>query len=128
MSTLPEDSSLGKKLQQTFIDALYKDLPHPPTSFLGPINNSAPSTSSEPEKPIYAFRTDDGSGYNPMFPSLGKAGTPYARTVPAFSTVPASALPDPGLVFDLLLKRDPKGDFKPHPGGLSAMFFGVANL
>jgi linoleate 10R-lipoxygenase len=128
MSRLPADSGLGAKMQQTFIDALYKDLPHPPTSFLGPVNNSAPSTAPVPEKPTYAFRPDDGSGYNATFPSLGMAGAPYARTVPAFSTVPASALPDPGLIFDLLLKRDNKEPFKPHPGGLSGMFFGVANL
>jgi linoleate 10R-lipoxygenase len=56
------------------------------------------------------------------------AGTPYARTVPSHSTLPASALPDPGLVFDLLLKRDDSAPLKNHPGGLSAMFFAVANL
>jgi linoleate 10R-lipoxygenase len=44
------------------------------------------------------------------------AGTPYARSVPATSTMPISALPDPGLVFDLLLKRDPNEAPKAHPG------------
>jgi linoleate 10R-lipoxygenase len=113
---------------QRFIDALYKDLPHPPTSFLGPVNNSAASTAPVPDKPRYAFRSHDGSNYSATFPSLGMAGTPYARSVPSYSTVPMSALPDPGLVFDLLLKRDEGAPFKPHPGGLSSMFFAVANL
>lgn len=87
-----------------------------------------PPTDGQPTKPDYAFRTDDGSNYNPGFPNLGRAGMPYARTVPSSRRAPHSALPDPGLVFDLLLKRDPKEPFEAHPGGLSSMFFGLANL
>lgn len=75
-----------------------------------------------------SFRTDDGSNYNPAIPNLGKAGTPYARTVPSTRLTPQSALPDPGLVFDLLLKRDTSKPFEAHPGGLSSMFFALANL
>jgi hypothetical protein len=37
---------------------------------------------------------------------MGKAGTPYARTVPQTHPLPKNALPDPGLVFDTLLKRE----------------------
>jgi hypothetical protein len=44
------------------------------------------------------------------------AGSPYARTVMSSSTKPVSALPDPGLLFDLLLRRDPNEAPKPHPG------------
>lgn len=40
-------------------------------------------------------------------------------------TIPS--LPDPGLVFDTLLCRR-SGDFVPHPGGLSSLFFAFADL
>jgi hypothetical protein len=73
----------------------------------------------------YAFRAADGSNHSPYFPSLGQAGTPYARSMPAFKAIPASSLPDPGLVFDLLLRRD---KFDPHPGGLSSLFFAFADI
>ncbi|EMD30779.1 hypothetical protein CERSUDRAFT_78625 [Gelatoporia subvermispora B] len=39
--------------------------------------------------------------------------------------MPKSFLPDAGLVFDMLLKRD---KFVPHPGGLSSLFFAFADL
>jgi hypothetical protein len=73
----------------------------------------------------YAFRPADGSNYNPLFPSLGKAGSPYARSVPALRSVPKHVLPDPGLVFDTLLRRE---EFVPHPGGISSLFFAFADL
>jgi linoleate 10R-lipoxygenase len=72
----------------------------------------------------YAFRIADGSYNNVLLPSLGKAGSPYARSVPS-SCLSPSALPDPGLVFDTLLKRD---KFVPHPGGVSSLFFAFADL
>jgi len=37
-------------------------------------------------------------------PDLGRAGMPYARNVQTKKSLPLSALPDPGLVFDTLLK------------------------
>ena len=73
----------------------------------------------------YAFRSADGSNYNPLFPTMGQARSPYARTVPSTNFVPMSALPDAGLVFDTLLKRE---EFQPHPGGISSLFFAFANL
>jgi hypothetical protein len=73
----------------------------------------------------YAFRPADGSNYNPLFPSLGKAGSPYARSVPALRPMPKHVLPDPGLVFDTLLRRE---KFVPHPGGISSLFFAFADL
>lgn len=70
------------------------------------------------------------------------AGTPYARSVPSTHPLPPSFLPDAGLVFDTLLKRD---EFVPHPGqyihslrflaitntcigGVSSLFFAFADL
>lgn len=73
----------------------------------------------------YAYRTADGSNYSSIYPTIGMAKTPYARSVPSLSPVPRSALPDAGLVFDTLLKRD---KFLPHPGGISSFFFAMANL
>ncbi|OBZ73945.1 Linoleate 10R-lipoxygenase [Grifola frondosa] len=56
---------------------------------------------------------------------LGKAGTPYARSVQQIHAVPGHDLPDPGLVFDTLLKREA---FVKHPAGLSSMMFSFAAL
>lgn len=106
---------------------VYKDLPHPPSSYLV-VPTTTPYTASTPRGPIkYAFRPADGSNYNPLFPSLGKAGTPYARSVPSANFTPISTLPDPSLVFDTLLRREP-GTFTPHPGGISSLFFAFADL
>jgi hypothetical protein len=92
-------------------------LPQPPTS---PKANAASNSRVK-----YAFRSADGSNNNPLFPTLGQAGSPYARSVPSTNISPKSALPDPGLVFDTLLKRD---KFTEHPGGISALFFAFADL
>ena len=58
-------------------------------------------------------------------PRLGAAHMPYARSVASSQVTPISTLPDPGLVFDTLLKRDRQVE---HPTGLSSMFFAFANL
>ncbi|KIK94193.1 hypothetical protein PAXRUDRAFT_143426 [Paxillus rubicundulus Ve08.2h10] len=98
-------------LAQTYIiKTLYNDLAHPPATFLGP---------------EYAFRTADGSSNNPDFPNLGKAGTPYARSVQQGNPLPRNQMPDAGLVFDTLLRRD---EFRKHPAGLSALMFSFAAL
>ena len=88
----------------------------------------------------YSARSADGSNYNPLFPNMGKAGTPYARTVPPANPILRQNLPDAALVFDELLMRrpNPKGDtklpptdndgFATHPGGISSMFFAFADL
>ena len=70
------------------------------------------------------YRSADGSGNNPLWPDLGKAGSPYSRSVPPVQPK-AAAMPDPELVFDQLLKRD---SFKPHPSGLNRLFFSFATV
>lgn len=107
---------------------VYKDLPHPPSSYL------ATQAYPPPLEPLleqgrvkYAYHTADGSRNNPLMPTLGQAGTPYARSVSTSRIAPKAALPDPGLVFDTLLRR-PDGKFKEHPGGISALFFAFADL
>ncbi|TFK47330.1 heme peroxidase [Heliocybe sulcata] len=129
MARAPDNFGPTVKLQQAVIDLLYKDLPHPPSGYLS--LPPAPSASAAPasinQSVSYAYRSADGSNYNPLFPSLGRANQPYARSVPSVSQVPRSALPDAGLVFDTLLRR-PQGSFTPHPGGISSLFFAFADL
>ncbi|KAI5476094.1 linoleate diol synthase [Pseudohyphozyma bogoriensis] len=107
LQSLPPDSDIGKKAADGLIGMLWKDLPHPPAAYVGKSN---------------IYRAADGSGNNRQLPDLGKSGTPYSRSVPAVRPKPPN-LPDPGLVYDLLLKRQ---EFKPHPSGLSSMFFAFA--
>jgi linoleate 10R-lipoxygenase len=126
MSRLPDDSLFAIKLQQFFIDILYNDLSHPPTGYLSlPKPASSVVTGASAAHVKYAFRSADGSNYNPLVPALGQAGSPYARSVPSTNVIPKSALPDAGLVFDTFLRRK---KFKSHPGGLSNLFFAFADL
>jgi len=54
----------------------------------------------------YAWRTADGSGNNVVNPDLGKAGLPYARSVSQSKPLARHQMPDPGLIFDTLLRRE----------------------
>ena len=67
------------------------DLPHPPLSCVG---NK------------YAWRSHDGSGNNVTDPDIGKAGSSYARSVAQAHPLPRHMLPDPGLIYDTLLRRE----------------------
>jgi len=71
------------------------------------------------------FRAADGGGNNPEWLDLGRSGTPYSRSVKGKPLEPANTLPDPGVVFDELLKAD---NFQPHPGGFSSLMFAFAAL
>ncbi|KAI0654091.1 linoleate diol synthase [Cubamyces menziesii] len=104
------DHPLAKKLETATVELLYNDLPHPPSTSIGP---------------QYAYRSADGSNNNPAMPDLGKAGTPYARSVQQTHPLPRNEMPDAGLVFDTLLRRE---KFVPHPAGLSSMMFSFAAL
>ncbi|KZT10132.1 linoleate diol synthase [Laetiporus sulphureus 93-53] len=103
-------SALGAALSTKVVELLYNDLPHPPLTYIG----------NE-----YAWRTADGSNNNASVPDRGKAGTPYARTVQQTHPLPQNELPDAGLVFDTLLRREA---FVKHPAGLSSMMFSFAAL
>ncbi|KAI0792157.1 linoleate diol synthase [Abortiporus biennis] len=109
LSRLPE-GTLSQKLQNAVVELLYNDLPHPPSTYIG----------NE-----YAWRAADGSRNNICDPDMGKAGTPYARSVQQSHPLPKNQLPDAGLVFDTLLKRE---KFVKHPAGLSSMMFSFAAL
>ncbi|OJT01856.1 Linoleate 10R-lipoxygenase [Trametes pubescens] len=101
---------LAKKLETATVQLLYLDLPHPPSTSIGP---------------KYAYRSADGRNNNPDLPNLGRAGMPYARSVQQTHALPRNEMPDAGLVFDTLLRRE---KFVPHPAGLSSMMFSFAAL
>lgn len=69
---------------------LYNTIPHPPISYLGP---------------EYTFRQADGGNNNILEPDFGRAGTRYSRSAQPRRCRPDHVLPDPGLVFDTLLRR-----------------------
>lgn len=110
LQTLPPGSDLGNDVAEGFIKMLYQDLPHPPGTLAGPTTR---------------YRRHDGGGNNPWDPEMGKAGSPYSRSVPPMKAK-GSNLPDPELVFEQLLKR--KGPFRPHPSGLNRLFFSFATV
>jgi hypothetical protein len=98
---------------------VYNDLPHPPSGYLSrPDFETVPMARGATRPGGYPARSNDGSGYNPLFPDLGKAGEPYARSVPSLHYTPQSSLPDAGIVFDTLLKRT---EFREHPGGINGV-------
>ncbi|KAF9006152.1 linoleate diol synthase [Cyathus striatus] len=110
ISKLEEGTPIAILLKNKVVELLYNDLTHPPATSVGT---------------KYAWRTADGSYNNPDVPDLGKAGTPYSRSVQQTHPLPKNQLPDPGLIFDTLLKRD---GFVKHPGGLSSLMFSFAPL
>lgn len=101
---LPSNSKLRVDLTNSFIDELWNSLQHPPMTYMG-------------DK--YTYRQPDGSHNNVMYPHLGAANTPYARSVNT-STLSHGAMPDPGLIFDSVMVRD---KFREHPNKVSSVFF-----
>jgi len=70
------------------------------------------------------YRQADGSNNNIMYPHLGAANTPYARTIFP-ETIQPGALPDPGLIFDSVFARHA---FTPHPNKDSRIIFYWASI
>ncbi|KAF4774550.1 linoleate diol synthase [Colletotrichum scovillei] len=75
---------------------------------------------------LHHYRSPDGSFNNILEPNLGKAGTPYAKSVRTSKRL-HGVKPDPGLLFDLLMARD-EGSFKENPAGISSMLFYHASI
>ncbi|KAF2474572.1 putative fatty acid oxygenase PpoC [Lindgomyces ingoldianus] len=109
VSGLPPLSKNRVELTNAFVNELWNSLQHPPLSYLG-------------EK--FTYRQADGSYNNIMFPHLGAANTPYARSVQP-KTIQPGALPDPGLVFDSIFARN---TFTKHPNNVSSILFYWASL
>ncbi|RFU34742.1 hypothetical protein B7463_g1611, partial [Scytalidium lignicola] len=110
LQSLPLNSGLSETVSNNFITMLWNDLPHPATTMIGPTTR---------------YRKHDGSSNNPWNPEMGKAGSPYSRSVPPLKPKGPN-LPDPELVFDQLLKRHEP--FRPHPSGLNRLFFSFATV
>lgn len=106
---LPVESRTSATLTNAFLNQLWTDLQHPPHSYLGT---------------DFVYRKADGSNNNILWPRLGAAGQPYARTVRPRQIQPV-ARPDPGLIFDSLLARK---TFKPHPNKISSVLFYLASI
>lgn len=107
VSALPETSKNRVELTSQFLDELWNSLQHPPMSYMGE----------------FKYRSADGSRNSYTFPELGKAGTPYARSVNPKVIVPG-AKPDPFLVFDSVMARD---KFIENPNRVSSIFFNWAS-
>jgi hypothetical protein len=54
----------------------------------------------------WQFRSADGSGNSRYEKDLGASNTPYSRSCSSTHPLPDWELPDPGVIFDLLIKRD----------------------
>lgn len=106
---LPVESRTSATLTNAFLNQLWTDLQHPPHSYLGT---------------EYIYRKADGSNNNILWPHLGAARQPYARTVRPRLMQPV-ARPDPGLIFDSLLARK---KFTPHPNKISSVLFYLASI
>ncbi|KAK5061548.1 hypothetical protein LTR84_008092 [Exophiala bonariae] len=109
VSGLPDHSAHRVNLTRLLQDKIWSSLSHPPLTYLGD---------------EYRYRSADGSNNSYLYPKLGAANTPYARSIDLVTIQPA-ALPDPGLLFDSLLARE---EFKPHPNNISSIFFNWASL
>jgi hypothetical protein len=113
--SLPPDSQFGAIMSKIFIGLLWNQFPHPPVSF----QNQAG----------YQWRSADGSNNNLTLPNIGKSGEKYIQD--CLSKRPQSdVLPDPGLIFDELLKRRPgkNGEFKASECGISSNLFYFTTL
>lgn len=154
LTTLSETSPARSALTSKFVESLWRINQHPPLSYVGgdakyEISSKeqakAPATDSidfkikvgendysirqsvpQPPNGMFQYRSPDGSYNNPFNPNLGKASTPYAKTVRSVKRL-HGVRPDPGLLFDLLMARD-ETKFKENPAGLSSMLFYHAGI
>lgn len=156
LTSLPSTSGIRTQLTNKLIDTLWNNLQHPPLSYVGGdvkyevvgsseptgMHNPKPYDTIEftapdsdivlreqvPKAPdgVYQYRTPDGSYNNILQPDLGRAGTPYAKTVRTTTRL-HGVKADPGLLFDLLMARD-DNNFKENPAGISSMFFYHASI
>ncbi|KAI2778552.1 heme peroxidase [Daldinia loculata] len=106
---LPHGSRLREELTNTFLNELWDTLDHPPLLYMG-------------EK--HEYRMADGSWNNPMKPELGAAGSTYARSCRP-GIVPLGAMPDPGLIFESVMKRT---KYRKHPNNVSSVLWYWATI
>ncbi|ROV91089.1 hypothetical protein VPNG_09932 [Cytospora leucostoma] len=108
---LPSKSRSRVKLTNQLVNQLWYSLDHPVLTYIG-------------EDQMY--RTADGSYNNPLYPQMGAAGTTYARSVRP-TVMPPGALPDPGLIYDSVMKR-PSSGYRKHPNNVSSILWYWATI
>lgn len=112
-SRLPPSSKVRISLTTSQVEKLWDSLQHPPLSYLGT---------------QFQYRQADSSYNNVMYPHLGKAGSPYARSVKPMTKMPG-ALPDPYLVFDSIFSRGPNDEhYRENDNNVSSMLFYTAGI
>ncbi|SPJ72098.1 related to linoleate diol synthase [Fusarium torulosum] len=151
LTSLPASSKARTALTNKLIDTLWGNLQHPPLSYVGgdvkyeAVNDEKPAHQHNcdeydtiefkvpgtdvllreqvPQAPngLHQYRMPDGSFNNILEPNLGRAGTPYAKSVKSEKRL-HGVKPDPGLLFDLLMARD-ENTFQENPAGISSMLF-----
>ncbi|EQK99321.1 linoleate diol synthase [Ophiocordyceps sinensis CO18] len=154
LTSLPSTSKVRTFLTNKLIDSLWNNLQHPPLCYVGGdvkyevVSGSKAAAEPDPDDTIqftvpdsdvvlresvpqapdglHQYRTPDGSFNNILQPDLGRAGTPYAKTVGSTKRL-QGVKPDPGLLFDLLMARD-DDHFKENQAGLSSMFLYHASI
>ncbi|RIA90433.1 heme peroxidase [Glomus cerebriforme] len=104
---LPEFDTILPLLGRLLITQLWTDISKPPAMIAGDL-----------------YRSSDGSGYNKLSSSLGKANSQYALTSRIQNPIKLSVLPKPDQIFDEILVQD--GEFVDHPAGISSMLFYLA--
>ncbi|KAL7269861.1 hypothetical protein RUND412_007453 [Rhizina undulata] len=110
---LPTTSKLRVALTTHQVDQLWDSLQHPPLSYLGN---------------AYQFRQADGSYNNIMYPDLGRAGSPYARSVKPMTKMRA-APPDASLLFDTIFSRGKNDEnYREHDNNVSSMLYYIASI
>ncbi|KAJ1300376.1 hypothetical protein OPQ81_005195 [Rhizoctonia solani] len=110
LAKLPPDDPASLRINNHMIRYFYEAIPHPVDTLLGE-----------------RFRRADGSGNNVHMPSVGQAGTTYARTCQS-KHIFTQPLPDPALIFDEIFKAPNDKERDPHPGRNSSLTFAFASL
>lgn len=108
--SLSDYSTRRQQIIDSQVKSKYDRMLHPPLTYLGD---------------AFQYRTADGKFNSVINPHLGQAGAPYAKTVPS-KTASLGALPDPGDVFDKLMKREDGG--RQSKSGLSSMLIYHATI
>lgn len=107
---MSNDSEIRSKVIESQVMGKYEKMLHPPLTYLGD---------------AFQYRAADGKFNSVLYPHLGQAGAPYAKTVPS-KTHPLGALPDPGDIFDRLMAREDGG--RKSTSGLSSMLIYHATI
>ncbi|ORX79734.1 heme peroxidase [Basidiobolus meristosporus CBS 931.73] len=110
VAKLPQNDPASIGIQRKLIQQFWDDLQKPQYVF-----------------PEYGYREADGSNNSVIYPNMGKANTPYARSVTSKRIrLTDNYLPAPDVLFDTLLDRGDK--FVPHPFNINTLLFHLATL